>query len=189
MNKIQRTSRYLRWLFIVFMGLTPLMYIASWFFLPDMVKKDSFFMGFDIIPRDLVAMIPGDVIVQHPLTTMMRLLGLTISLVPMTITMLIYSNLITLFLMYERLSYFNLENVAIIRRIGIYLLLAEVLRPFVELAMSALLTWQNGPGHRLAVMSFKGSNLGLIVTGIMIILISWIIAEGHRLNEEQRLTI
>lgn len=189
MNKIQRTSRYLRWLFTALMVLTPLMYIASWFFLPDIVKKDSFFMGFDMIPRDLAAMIPGDVIVQHPLTTMMRLLGLTISLVPMTVTLLIYSNLVTLFLMYERLSFFNIQNVAIIRRIGIYLLLGEVLRPFIELATTALLTWQNGPGHRLAVMSFKGSNLGLIVTGIMIILISWIIAEGHRLSEEQRLTI
>lgn len=181
MNKIQRTSRYLRWLFTALMALTPLMYLASWFLLPEVVTKDSFFMGFD--------MIPSGVIVQHPLTTMMRLLGLTISLVPLTITLLIYSNLVTLFLMYERLSYFNLENVAIIRKIGIYLLLGEIVRPIVEAATSALLTWQNGPGHRLALMSFKGSNLGLIITGVMIILISWIIAEGHRLSEEQRLTI
>jgi hypothetical protein len=119
----------------------------------------------------------------------MRLLGLTISLVPLSITLLLYSNLVTLFLMYERLNFFNLENVAVIKRIGFYLLLSELIRPFIEGATTVLLTWQNGPGHRVFAISLQGYNVALIITGVMIILISWIIAEGHRLNEEQRLTI
>ena len=124
MNKIQRTSRYLRWTFTTLMALTPLLYIASWCFFPGMEKKDSFIFGFD--------MIPAGIIIQHPLTTMMRLIGLTISLLPMTVNLLLYSNLVTLFLMYERLSYFTMENVAIIKKIGFYLLLGELIRPFIE---------------------------------------------------------
>jgi hypothetical protein len=181
MNKIQRTSRYLRWTFTALMAITPLLYIASWCFIPGMGEKDSFILGFDLIP--------ADVVILHPLTTMMRLIGLTISLLPMTVNLLLYANLVTLFLMYERLSYFTMENVAVIRKIGFYLLLGELIRPFIEAATTALLTWQNGPGHRAIAISFKSNNVELIIAGVLIILISWIIAEGHRLNEEQQLTI
>jgi len=189
MNKIQRTSRYLRWTFTVLMVLTPVLYITSWCLMPDMVTKDSFIFGFDVIPKDLVNVISGDVLIQHPLTNMMRLLGLAISLVPLTITLLLYSNLVTLFQLYEQQRYFAMENVAVIRKIGLYILLSELVRPFIEAAITALFTWQNGPGHRVVAVSFKGNNVGLIITGVLIILISWIIAEGYRLSEEQRLTI
>jgi hypothetical protein len=181
MNKIQRTSRYLRWLFSALMVLTPIFYIAFWFFIPDLIKHDNFVMYFDVIPKDLN--------VEHPLNNITRLLGLTINLIPLTVTMLLYSNLVMLFMMYERLNFFNMQNVAVIRRIGIYLLLSEIIRPFIEATISALLTWQNTPGKRTVAISLEGNNFGLIITGIMIILISWIIAEGHRLSEEQGLTI
>lgn len=189
MNKIQRTSRYLRWTFTTLMVLTPIFYIATWCFLPDMLKKDSVLMGFDLIPPALINLVPVDVVVQHPMTTMLRLIGLTIDILPMTITLLLYANLVTLFQLYERLSYFTMENVIVIKKIGIYILLGELIRPFVEGATTALLTWQNGPGHRVIAISFKGNNVGLIITGILIILSSWIMAEGYRLKEEQRLTI
>lgn len=181
MNKIQRTSRYLRWLFTGLMVITPILYVAFWFFVPDVIKQDDFIMGFNVIPSQLI--------VVHPLTTMLRLLGLTISIIPMSITLLLYANLVTLFLMYERGYYFNLQNVSVIKRIGVYLLLGEILRPLEEAATTLLLTWQNGPGQRALLISLKGNNIVVIITGIMIILISWIIAEGHRLSEDQRLTI
>ena len=189
MNKIQRTSRYLRWIFTALMAITPVLYIASWCLLPDILKKDSFIMGFDVVPRVLSNVVSGEIIMHHPLTTMMRLLGLTISLVPLGITLLLYANLVTLFLMYERLSFFTMENVAIIKKIGVYMLLSELIRPFVEAATTVLLTWQNGPGQRVIAISLQGYNVVLIITGVMIILISWIMAEGHRLKEEQQLTI
>ena len=181
MNKIQRTSRYLRWTFTALMAITPLLYIASWCLFLVWAKKTVLYSGFDLIP--------ADVVILHPLTTMMRLIGLTISLLPMTVNLLLYANLVTLFLMYERLSYFTMENVAVIRKIGFYLLLGELIRPFIEAAITVLLTWQNGPGQRVAAISFKSNNVELIIAGVLIILISWIIAEGHRLNEEQQLTI
>lgn len=184
MNKIQRTSRFLRWFFTALMIITPLFTIISWFVLTldHNTGNFNFIYGFSEL-RDHLPLI------EHPLTMQLRLIGMMISLVPLSIQLLMYYNFINLFLLYERGIYFDIENVSVIRKIGIFVLLSQLASPFVEAATSTLLTWQNSPGRHLARISFETNNLGLIVTGMLIILISRIINEGHRLNEEQRLTI
>jgi hypothetical protein len=51
------------------------------------------------------------------------------------------------------------------------------------------MTWQNPPGHRAATLSLSSIDIATLLTAILIILISWIMAEGCRLREEQQLTI
>lgn len=184
MNKIQRTSRYLRWFFIALMIITPIFTAISWLFLTvgHNTGNFNFLHGF----TEYRGQLP---LIEHPLTMPLRLLGLTISIIPLSIELMMYYNFINLFLMYEQGHYFNMENVAVIRKIGIYVLLGQLISPFMEAANTVLFTWQNSPGNHMLRISFESNNLGLVVTGLLIILISRIIAEGHRLNEEQRLTI
>ncbi|MDQ2993982.1 MAG: DUF2975 domain-containing protein [Pseudomonadota bacterium] len=184
MNKIQRTSRCLRWLFTALMIIAPSITLASWFvFTPEPNSANSsVMMGFSELRNHFPTM-------EQPLPLEFKLIGLLISLIPLSINLCIYYNFITLFLLYEQREFFNMQNVAAIRKIGIYLLLGQLLSPFIEAATTALLTWHNTPGKRMASITFDNSNVGMIITGVLIILISWIIAEGHRLNEEQRLTI
>ena len=57
--------------------------------------------------------------------------------------------------------------------------------------MSAALTWGNprGSHERMAAISFSGTNVAILLTALLIILISWIMAEGHKLAEDQKYTI
>ena len=73
-----------------------------------------------------------------------------------------------------------------------YLLVGQlIINPIYEGLISMLLTWDN-PAHqglRIAKIGFDQTNLGILFTALLVILISWIMAEGYQLREEQQLTI
>jgi hypothetical protein len=52
-----------------------------------------------------------------------------------------------------------------------------------------VLTWKNGPGERILAMSFSSNNIVVILIACIVILISWIMAEGHKLQEEHEYTV
>ena len=55
--------------------------------------------------------------------------------------------------------------------------------------MSIVLTFQNAVGHRQIVIRFGAQDLITLAIGALVILIAWIMHEGHKLNEEQELTV
>ncbi|EKD70101.1 MAG: hypothetical protein ACD_46C00636G0004 [uncultured bacterium] len=77
-----------------------------------------------------------------------------------------------------------------IKYIGYTLLIGQfIINPVYEAILSAMLTWHNPQGERMAMISFTGTNLGIVLTALLIILISWIMAEGYKINEDRKYTI
>ena len=55
--------------------------------------------------------------------------------------------------------------------------------------MGIVLTMHNPLHYRFASISFNQTNIGMLLTAFLIILISWIMAEGYKLQEKLKLTL
>ena len=126
-----------------------------------------------------------------PLTTTTKILGFVVNLIPTGVQLFVLYFLIKLFRLYEKSEIFSLENVRYIKKVGYTLLIGQLINPIYEVLMSVTLTWNNylHGVPRYAVITFNGTNIGILLTALMVILISWIMAEGCRLRDEQQYTI
>lgn len=181
MNKIQRVSFCFKILFQITMVTMFLLQILGWIQAPEAVKWP--FLWFSVIPRTYINIVP-------PMMTLnMKLMGFAASMVPVIIEMFVLYFLIKLFQSYEQGEYFSLNNVRYIRNVGYALLLDQFVNPFYQFVMGVVLTWNNPPGHRIAAITLNQTNLGMVITAFLVLVISWIMAEGYKMREEQQLTI
>lgn len=181
MNKIKQVSLFFRILFqLIFIAL-PLIHLIAWIKAPVPI---SFFNGFIVID-----MIPHLVPILHPLSSFTKILGFAICMIPTGIELLVLYYLIRLFKQYEEGEIFSSTNVNYIRSAGYSLLIGQMINPLYDGLISTVLSWNNPHGHRMAVFTVDGTNVGIILTALLVILISWIMAEAYKLREEQQLTI
>lgn len=124
-----------------------------------------------------------------PFTLDTRIAGFIISAIPLIFELLVLYYLIRLFRLYEKLQFFTVSNVRYIRNAGYALLLQQIAKPISDFLMGFVLTSTNPPGLHFAVMQMTEKNFGVILIALMIILVSWIMAEGCKLQAEQEFTI
>lgn len=181
MNKIQRVSLCFRYLFQIIFILLPLTQIIGWIAAPNSLH----FLGitFDVIPKGYQHFIPNE------LSANVKLLAFMMSMIPTAVQLFVLYFLIKLFNHYEQKEIFSLQNVRYIRNVSYGILLQQCINPLCQFILGIPLTWQNATGHHMAVITISDTNVGLVLTAFIIILVSWIMAEGYRLREEQQLTI
>lgn len=183
MNKIQRVSLFLRFVFQIAFVVLPLMLALYWIFAPQLNLNS---MHYNL---PIINFIPDGIKILHPITGVDALWGFLIGLLPTTIEMMILYFLIKLFKLYEQGKIFALSNVKYLKKIGICMLINQEVSFIYEALISFVLTLHNPAGHHTASISFGTYDIYNIVTAIMVIVISWIMAEGCKLNEEQQLTV
>ena len=123
------------------------------------------------------------------LTTSLKTLGFFINLIPVAFYMTILGLLIHLFKLYEKSEIFTKNNVKTIRNIGFAMLLNKAVCPFFGFLLSYTLTQSNPPGYRFAYLGISIQDISIMVIAVLIILISWIMAEAYKLQEEQQYTV
>lgn len=181
MEKIKRVSFFFRVFFqIIFIGIL-IWPVITWLSAPEPVIFA--FGSISAVPEVYQKWL------MTPLYANVKLLGFIIDLIPTIVGLLALYFLIKLFRLYEQGEIFSLTNVRYIRNVGYGLLIYQLLMPIQQFLLGFVLTWYNPPGFRYAVMAINGTNIGIILTALIIILISWIMAEGCKLREEQQLTI
>lgn len=185
MHKIQKISRFIKWILILAFISLPIVYGMFWYqapkpFINPLITKD---VGFAI------NIIPADIPIMQPLSVHTKLLAFVVSLIPLSITLVIVALMIQLFNHFQHKEIFSQPNVKIIKKIGIWLIVGQLASMVYDLLISITLTWHNPPGSRVALMSFQGTNIGLLFAALLIILISWIMEEGYQLKEENQYTI
>jgi len=126
---------------------------------------------------------------MHPLLAHEKVLGFALSCAPMAIQLFILYSLIKLFRLFERGELFSLNTVHRMRNIGFALVIGQLIDPLYQFTMGIVLTLNNPPGHRFASITLDQTNIGVLLTALLVILISWIMSEGYKLREEQQLTI
>lgn len=183
MNKIKGVSKIFRFIFqlsfIALIGLT----IIGWTIAPKAIELLGHGNGFRF------TVIPDFFPILHTPSIREKIYGFLISLAPLAINLWLVASLVKLFKLYEQGKIFILNSARAIKHSGLALLLSQIIKPFYEAALSPVLTWHNPIGHRTVMASFDGTNLGLITTSIIILLISWVMTEACKLKQENELVI
>jgi hypothetical protein len=110
-------------------------------------------------------------------------------LLPGAAIMYVYLVLSRLFNLYAQGVFFEKENVSCYRSIAYGLIFQQFLFIVEEALQTFLLTIRNPEGERLVTIGFDDTNVSLLIVGFMIILISRIMDEGRKIQEEQNLTV
>jgi len=183
MNKIKNVSLFFRLVFQIILIALPVLLIMSWVYAPDELIMLAGMIKLNAIPTAYSKSI------LHALTIEEKSIGFLVSTVPILVEMFILYSLIKLFRLYENGEIFSIKNVKHIRNIGCALLIGQLIEPIYQSVMGLVLTLNNPPHHRYAAITLDQTNVGILLIALMVILISWIMAEGCKLREEQQLTI
>lgn len=183
MNKIKRVSVFFRSFFQILLIGIPMLLIYAWATNPQSIVLFSGLINMNFIPHDY----QNDIL--HELTFNDRVFGFAVSALPMLVELFILISLIKLFKLYEQGEIFSLNNVRYIRNIGYALMASQIVDLIYQALMGLALTLNNPHGHRYMKISIDQNNFAILFAGCIVILISWIMAEGCKLREEQQLTV
>ncbi len=206
MNKIQKVSLFFRIIFqIIFIAL-PIWVAWRWIITTNSAPFDHINFGANIrytghLVRNLPMMQPGKYTIYHPplsignlpimqpFSIATKIFGFLINMIPVGVNLFILYYLIKLFSAYERGEIFLMRNVQYIKKIGYWLLAGQLLHLVYEALQSFNLTWQNPHGYRVIAVSINSVNIAIVFVALLIILISWIMAEANKLQADHDLTI
>ena len=188
MQRIQKVSTYLIWVFNFLLIAYPLFIISQSFLIDWELFKNLVREGLIFTP---IATPEGAINLANvaftPFTKMIWLASNLIGFAPLFLGLLILK---TLFTNYKMGIIFSLQNAEKYKYIGgLFLIDAFLTGPLSQMLNVLAVTLSNPPGHRYISLSFGTPNVEAIFCGILILCISWIMTEGYKLQEEQSLTI
>lgn len=183
-QKIKRASRILRYLTIFYLCLIPTLTAIFWIC-----------NGEPIHPALQIRLWPEGFLANAFLTpvsmlsTSTKILAFLVCLIPNVFTVLALYFLANLFRLFEGMEFFSQHSVGALRRIGFSLLAGQLTFPIYTALLSLTLTISNPPGQRVIAAHFGAAEFNWTALAIVIIVISWIMDEGRKLQEEQAATV
>lgn len=177
MSKINRISNGFRLLFQILFFMYPIFVIATW-------------LGGITLPAQNIsfARLPVDVDL-HSLRFFIRFLACMVEMLPTAVVMMGFYYLVQLFKLYSQSNIFGLQNVILIKKIGVTLIAQVFASIITQPLLSLILTMDAPKGGHLISIGFGSDELSNLVIGGIVVLISWIMEEGRKLEEEKNLTI
>jgi len=181
MNKIKLVSRFFNGLFFILLFVLPLLVAMYWITDGVLLQKlVPFGISFRFLPADLSHL--------SGFSPTIKFFGFLISMLPTGVSMVILYFLIKLFARFKTGEIFSIENIKYLKKIGYTILTGQIIiHPIYDALIYATLTYGRKP-HMIAI-TFGTPQLKGIVTGILIILIAWILQEGYKLQQEQVYTV
>jgi hypothetical protein len=180
MNKIMLVSRLFRVLFQITFVAVPVCLILYWWNAPSplLILGNSTFI--DLIPHEM----PNFPMILQ-LSTQTKILGFLVSLIPATLILVVCYFLIKLFRLYEKNEIFSLNNISYLRKVAAVVIVGElVFLPIYQGLLSLVLTW-----HYHSHFVVFTINFSILLLSLLLVLISWIMAEGCKLQDEQQYTV
>ncbi|MBP9742327.1 MAG: DUF2975 domain-containing protein [Burkholderiales bacterium] len=114
-------------------------------------------------------------------------LGSFIALLPLLLGTLI---MLKLSANYIKGNVFNLNNAKLYQKLGIiYLISAIFLQPIYQMLFCICVTINNPVGKRFIAFSIDVSNLNAIFFALVLIIIGQVMKLGHKISQEQELTV
>jgi len=174
-RRIQRVSRHFRLLFTALIFCIPALDFLYWAF-------------FNHLPNGFIEL-PAAVATNQTLPYSSLALAFCVSLIPVSVAMFGMVTLTKLFKLYENAIVFAAENVKYVRRLGYILIYWVIASAIFTTLISIVISFANPPGQRMMVAEFQISDLSTLLIGAIVILISWIMEEGRKLEDETAHTI
>jgi len=171
-KRIHRVSRFFRWLFQIWFWLLPVGFAVYWW-------QFNWIVGRIQIPLPLP--------VPLPLPAPIRLAAFLVTLIAVSFKMRITWLLVRLFRLYEGGQFFSASNVSVFRHLGWTLVLLAPAEILTQMLLTLVLSFQL-PQRSLS-LSLSSNQLTLLVTGGIVLLISWVLSEAWQLKIENDLTV
>lgn len=192
MDKIQKTSRYLGFVFNALLIIIPFLCVIEWtFFKPALGERDTSKHVVGFLFEKTIDTPEGHVnvnLVQWTPSLKCLAFGADfLGLLPFLLSLLVLK---ALFKNYQNGLVFSIKNAIYYRRLGIlFLLNAFIIQPLSHTLMVLAVTANYPPGHRYLTISFGTPNLSALFYGFLVVFVSWVMYEASKLYEEQQFTI
>jgi hypothetical protein len=134
-------------------------------------------------------LIPLPVRVDHDLPGLTRFLAFMVDMIPMGVIIYGLQKLEGLFLLYENGLIFTEQHVRCFRSLGRALIVwvgCDVVRNSL---LSMVLTLDNPPGQRVITVGLGSADFAAVFVGIVVLIISWVMDEGRKIQEDQALIV
>lgn len=188
MNKIQKVSSFLIITFNVLLIGIPVLFTLQWAagkWKPVQYLKDMGF--FKQIVETPEGMIDLSKIQFTPLSWTIGYSSEIVGFIPVFLGLLVLRRL---FKNYMNNSIFTYDNAKDYRLLGwLFFFNAVFFKPLSDTMLVLSATLPNPPGHRYISLNFGTPNLEDLLCAFLILVISWVMAEGYKLKEEQSLTV
>lgn len=126
----------------------------------------------------------------HALHPLARLVGFCIACIPISFSMMIAKLLARLFKLYQQGSFFTMNHVQYFHKLGYILLIGQLVQPIYDALMVFVLLFMQSAGKdRVVTIGFSSLDVQFIFISLGVLVISWIMQEGYRLQEEQTYTV
>ncbi len=188
MDRIQKVSSYLLIVFNLLLIALPLFILTLWLLIDYGPIKEAIEHGvfFEPVhaPRGVVnlAMLPWD-----PLTKFIGLMGSLLGALPILLGLIILKSI---FRNYRKGEIFNITNARQYKYLGyLFFLDGLITTPLSSMlkVLAVTLTYPTGP--RSIVIGFGTPTFESIFCGVLVIVISWVMVEGYKLQEDQKFTV
>jgi hypothetical protein len=182
MDKIKTASHRFRVFFQTIFYLAPVAVAFFWL---------NFNSIYSLVPNISVAMNEPALMptLSNGLPLSIRCAAFIVSLLPTAIFMLGAYYLIQLFRLYEQGKLFTLQNAHYIRKLGITFFAWVIIGFPYEALLSFIVSLHNAPGKHLISVGIGSPDITAIITGSLVLLLSWIMQEGYKLQEEHAYTV
>ncbi len=178
-SKIKRISTRLYGVFLAFTILIPLVTVGFWVF-------------YNILPENLISAsikVKTGFPMPHEITLQQKMLGLTVSLVPLALKMSAMLTIMQLLKLYRAGKVFSGAHVACFKKLGRFLVYYTLAGVAESTGIVLVMTMNNPPGKKMLSIGFSSDDLTLLVVAAIVLMISWIMDEGRKLAEENELTV
>lgn len=179
MNNITKPSRRFALFLTLILYAYPIFLLWLWI---DPANSASS-LGFDLINT-----IMGETQIRETMLWQ-RLACFAASMLTGGVTMYMLHTLSRLFTLYGKGEFFGTQNVACYRAVGISFIVQQAVSLPEQALQTAILSWTNPVGQRVVAIGADDTNIALIAVGLMVIIISRIMDEGRKMQEEQQLTV
>jgi hypothetical protein len=186
MSRIQKLSSFLQSVFFCLTIILPVIAILPWI-LPyealQQVEGTLLQLSFDT-PEGTITLSSHN---WTAVTKSLAILGSIVKYAPLFIMALLLKRL---FFSYKQGMIFTKDTVKTYQRLGIVFFINGLLALPISQAIYVLAaTLSNPPGHRYLTISIGTPAITDIVCGLIVITISWVMLEGAKLENEQKLTV
>ncbi|MBI5593282.1 MAG: DUF2975 domain-containing protein [Deltaproteobacteria bacterium] len=137
----------------------------------------------------MAPMMPLPVHVNHDLPGLTRLLAFLADLIPLSAMIFGLKKLRSLFFLYENGLIFTEQNVSCFRSLGRTLIVWAACDVVRTTLLSVILTLDNPPGRRIIAVMFDSGDFTGVFVGVVVLIISWVMDEGRKIQEDQALIV
>ncbi len=173
-EQIRAMSGRFRQLFLLCFWLLPIASLAYW-------------MSLNHLPQGFTNELP--VQWSHPLSFTTLLASFVVSCLPLSAVLVALHTLAKLCRLYEQGVFFVSSNASCYRTLGWCLILGVLANGIFVILLSVVLSLNNPQGERFLVMEFGVHDVVLLVIGCVVIMVSGVMQEAARMNEELSHTV